>query len=192
MSQCYTHFNVTGKIQQTYFLACTSHAHFTQQQNTLDFAPGVVIAFRTQSCNALLAEANPDAQVRSSGTTQCGIVYPSARSELQTTIRHCILGHLLVISRMGTELDELRPTLLSMPLTIAPSLLSDDASTAEITQRQTIRSSNNKRWTVLYWESNSQLCYWQSPGGTQEYNKNLNRSAQSPGQPLGARQVTDI
>jgi len=58
---------------------------------------------------------------------------------------------------MGTDLDELRPTLLSTPLTIAPSLLTDDELTAEITQRQTIRSSNNKRWTVQHWDSNSQL-----------------------------------
>jgi hypothetical protein len=49
---------------------------------------------------------------------------------------------------MGTDLDELRPKLLCTPLTIAPSLLSDDASTAEITQRQMIRSSNHEWWTV--------------------------------------------
>jgi hypothetical protein len=45
---------------------------------------------------------------------------------------------------MGTDLDELRPTLLSTPLTISPNLLSDDASTVEITERQMIRSSNHK------------------------------------------------
>ena len=89
--------------------------------------------------------------------TQCRRVYPSARPELRTMIRHCLLGHVLVVSRMGTDLDELRPTLLSTPLTISPNLLSDDASTAEITQRQMIRSSDHKRWTGQYWESNSQL-----------------------------------
>jgi hypothetical protein len=38
---------------------------------------------------------------------------------------------------MGSDFAELRPT-LSTPLTIAPSLLNDDASTTEITQRKMI------------------------------------------------------
>jgi hypothetical protein len=73
---------------------------------------------------------------------------------------------------MGSDMAELRPTLLSTPLTFAPSLLNDDASTEEITQRQMIlvRSKINKWWTVQYWENSSQLrpvtryYYWQSPG----------------------------